>query len=155
MATKILLADDHEIVLEGIRNLVGRSKRPWEICGEASNGEQALGMVKALKPDLVVLDITMPTMSGLEAARQIARLENAPKILMFTMHESGRLGIEAREAGAQGYVLKSEAARDLIRAIDFLLEGKTFFGAPPPENEKKAEGKNVPGLFFTLVFGFA
>jgi len=154
MAIKLLLADDHEIVLEGIRNLVGRSKRPWEICGEASNGEQTVSMVKALKPDLVVLDITMPTMSGLEAARQIAKLENAPKILMFTMHESGRLGIEAQEAGAQGYVLKSEAARDLIRAIDYLLEGKTFFGAPP-ESEKKTEGKGAPGLFCTMVFGFA
>ena len=149
MAVKILLADDHEIVLEGIRNLVGRSKRPWEICGEASNGEQAVSMVKSLKPDLVVLDITMPTLSGLEAARQIAVLENKPKILMFTMHESGRLGIEAREAGAQGFVLKSEAARDLIRAIETLLEGKTFFGGPP-ETEAPAEPKRRFGLWCVM-----
>jgi DNA-binding NarL/FixJ family response regulator len=154
MAIKILLADDHEIVLEGIRNLVGRAKRGWDICGEASNGEQAVAMVKALKPDVVVLDITMPTMSGLEAARQIARIENAPKILMFTMHESGRLGIEAREAGAQGYVLKSEAARDLIRAIDFLLDGKTFFGAPP-ETGKPAEEKRRSGLLRSMVWSLA
>jgi DNA-binding NarL/FixJ family response regulator len=152
MAIKILLADDHEIVLEGIRNLVGRAKRPWEICGEASNGEQAVFMVKSLQPDLVVLDITMPTMSGLEAARKIAALDNAPKILMFTMHESGRLGIEAREAGAQGYVLKSEAARDLIRAIDYLLAGKTFFGTP--ETEKAPEEKRSPGFFYSVVLAF-
>jgi DNA-binding NarL/FixJ family response regulator len=154
MTVKILLVDDHEIVLEGIRNLVGRSNRPWEICGEASNGEEAVSMVKSLRPDLVVLDVTMPTMNGLDAARRIAALENKPKILMFTMHESGRMEIEARDAGAQGFVLKSEAARDLIRAIDTLLEGKTFFGTPQ-ETESTAEPKRKFGLLCAMAPSFA
>lgn len=153
MATRILLADDHEIVLEGIRTLVGRSGRPWEICGEARNGAQAVEMIKTLKPDVAVLDITMPVMSGLEAAKQISNLGQDTRLLMFTMHESGRLGIEARESGAHGYVLKAQAARDLIRAIDHLLAGSTFFGAPP-ENQKKKEGPSNPGILLR-TFAFA
>src|SRR5215472_8281394 len=112
MPARILLADDHDIVLEGIRTLVARSGRAWKICGEARNGEEAVAMVEKLKPDLIVLDITMPVMSGLEAARRIANLGSNCQILIFTMHESGRLGIEARESGAHGYVLKAQAARD-------------------------------------------
>src|SRR3954471_9008987 len=123
MSIRILLADDHDIVLEGIRILVERSGRPWEICGEASNGQEAVEMVQRLKPDVAVLDITMPVMSGLEAAKKLSRAKTETRMLMFTMHESGRLETEAREAGAQGYVLKAQAARDLIRAIDYLLEG--------------------------------
>src|SRR5215470_1161693 len=74
IAVKILIADDHEIVLEGIRTLVGRSRRGWEICGEARNGADAVEMVKRLRPDIAVLDITMPVMNGLHAAAQIAGL---------------------------------------------------------------------------------
>jgi DNA-binding NarL/FixJ family response regulator len=131
MQTRILVTDDHEIVREGIRTLIGRSGREWIICREASNGEEAIEAVKSLKPDVVILDITMPKMSGLEAASQIAELGTGCRILMFTMHESERLSGEVRRAGAQGFVLKSQAARDLIRAIDQLLAGGTFFGADP------------------------
>jgi DNA-binding NarL/FixJ family response regulator len=154
MAARILLADDHDIVLEGIRTLVTRSGRPWEICGEAKNGEEAVAMVETLKPDLIVLDITMPVMSGLEAARRIANLETNCQILIFTMHESGRLGIEARESGAHGYVLKAQAARDLIRAIDALLAGDTFFGGPEKSGKREEEKPNR-GILFCQVFGFA
>jgi DNA-binding NarL/FixJ family response regulator len=96
----------------------------------------------------------MPALSGLEATKRLSDLGSSCKILLFTMHESGRLEMEARECGAQGYVLKAQAARDLIRAIDFLLAGSTFFGAPP-ELQKKAEEKNNPGLTFCLGFSFA
>ena len=156
MATSILLADDHEIVLEGIRTLIGRSGRDWEICGEARNGVEAIEMVKALKPDVAVLDITMPIMSGLEAAKQIYKLGQKTRILIFTMHEAGRLGIEARESGAHGYVLKAQAARDLIRAIDHLLAGATFFGAPP-ETEKEKDERSNPGILLrqSIAFGGA
>jgi DNA-binding NarL/FixJ family response regulator len=147
MAARILIADDHEIVLEGIRTLVGRSRREWEICGEARNGQDAVDMVRKLKPDVVVLDITMPVMSGFQAAAQIAELGLSCRVLMFTMHELDRLGIEARESGAHGYVLKSQAARDLIRAIDYLLAGNTFYGAPP-EPAKQEKDKPTPGTFF-------
>jgi DNA-binding NarL/FixJ family response regulator len=129
MATRILIADDHEVVREGIRTLIDRSRPEWKICGEATNGEEAIEAAKALKPDVIVLDITMPKMSGLEAAPRIAKLGLGCRILMFTMHDSDRLAIEARRAQAQGLVLKSQAARDLIRAIDRLLAGSTFFGS--------------------------
>jgi DNA-binding NarL/FixJ family response regulator len=154
MRARILIADDHEIVLEGIRTLVGRSRREWEICGEARNGQEAVEMVGKLKPDIVVLDITMPVLSGLRAAIEICKLDVNCRVLMFTMHESDRLGVKVREAGAQGYVLKSQAARDLIRAIDYLLAGNTFFGAPP-ERVKPDKDKPNPGTLFCLGFAFA
>jgi DNA-binding NarL/FixJ family response regulator len=127
MATRILLVDDHEIVREGIRTLITRSRPEWEICGEARDGEEALEAVRALRPDVVILDITMPKMSGLEAAPRIAKLGLGCRVLMFTMHDSDRLSTEVRQAEAQGLVLKSQAARDLVRAVDRLLDGGTFF----------------------------
>jgi DNA-binding NarL/FixJ family response regulator len=127
MKAKILIVDDHEIVREGISRLLNRSRPDWEICGEATNGKQAIDTVKRLKPDVVVLDITMPGMSGLEAASHITKLSLGSRILIFTMHESGRLSAEIRGAGAHGYVQKSQAARDLVAAIECLLEGGTFF----------------------------
>jgi len=149
MDARILLADDHEIVLEGIRNLLAKSGRPWKVVGEARNGEQAVTMVKKLRPDVAILDITMPVMNGLEAAMQIGATGSDCKILMFTMHESERLEIEARNSGAHGYVAKAQAARDLVRAIDYLLGGETFFGAPP-EPEKNPEDKRSSGLNFRM-----
>jgi DNA-binding NarL/FixJ family response regulator len=127
MSARILLVDDHEIVREGIRTLITRSRPDWEICGEARDGEEALEAVRTLKPDVVILDITMPKMSGLEAAPRIARLGLGCRVLMFTMHDSDRLSREVRQAEAQGLVLTSQAARDLIRAVDRLLDGGTFF----------------------------
>jgi DNA-binding NarL/FixJ family response regulator len=129
MPPRILLADDHEIVREGIRTLIARARPEWEICGEARDGEEALEAVRNLKPDVVILDITMPKMSGLEVAPRIAKLGLGCRILMFTMHDSERLSSEVRQAEAQGLVLKSQAARDLIRALDRLLAGGTFFSA--------------------------
>lgn len=127
MPARILLVDDHEIVREGIRTLIARSRPEWEICGEARDGEEALEAVRNLKPDIVILDVTMPKMSGLEAAPRIAKLGLGCRVLMFTMHDSERLCSEVRQAEAQGLVLKSQAARDLIRAVDRLLSGGTFF----------------------------
>ena len=132
MPAKILIVDDHDIVREGIRTLIVRSQPEWKICGEASSGPQAIELVKALKPDLVVLDITMPQMSGLETASQLAKLALGCRILIFTMHDSSRMPIEVRQAGAHGFVLKSQASRDLVRAMKLLLAGETFFGAEAP-----------------------
>src|ERR1700730_6165628 len=124
---KVLIVDDHEIVREGIRRLLTGSRPDWEICGEATNGKQAVDNAKLLNPDVVILDITMPGMSGLEAAPQIVKLGLGCRILIFTMHDSGRLSTEIRDAGAHGYVQKSQAARDLVVAIECLLQGGTFF----------------------------
>jgi DNA-binding NarL/FixJ family response regulator len=127
MKAKILVVDDHEIVREGIRRLLSGSRPDWEICGEATNGKQAIEAIKRLSPDIVILDITMPGMNGLETATQIKKLEKGCRILIFTMHESDRLSAEIRNTGAHGYVQKSQASRDLVEAIECLLQGGMFF----------------------------
>src|ERR1700719_3478690 len=114
MTTRILIVDDHEIVREGLRSHLAKSRPDWDICGEATDGDQAVQLTRELKPDIVILDITMPRMSGLEASSRIRKLGLAIPILMFTTHDSERLAIEVREAGAQGYVLKSQAIRYLV-----------------------------------------
>jgi DNA-binding NarL/FixJ family response regulator len=127
MTLRILIVDDHEIVREGIRTLLGRSRSEWQICGEASNASEALAAVKTLEPDVVILDITMPGTSGLEVAKRIKNMQVPSRVLIFTMHESELLAAEVREAGAHGYVLKSQAARDLVSAIEEVLSGGSFF----------------------------
>lgn len=127
MPVRVLIVDDHEIVREGISQLIARSRPEWLICGQASNGEQAIELVQTLTPDVVILDISMPKVNGLQVAAKIAAMQLRCRVLMFTMHESQRLARDVRAAGAQGVVLKSQAARDLIRAMDHLLAGETFF----------------------------
>ena len=134
MGQQILIVDDHEIVREGIKFLIERSRPEWGICGEAVDAQQAISAMAELKPDLVVMDISMPGMSGLDAVSHLREFGHSCPMLIFTMHESPRLEAETRQAGAQGYVLKSQAARDLVRALDNLLAGGTFFGAPPDQN---------------------
>lgn len=124
---RVVIADDHDIVREGIRRILTRLRPKWEISGEAGNGEEALKLVRSLKPDIVVLDVTMPGITGLEAARQISRMNQGCRILIFTVHDSDWIRSEVRNAGAQGYVQKSQVARDLVTAIECILEGGTFF----------------------------
>jgi DNA-binding NarL/FixJ family response regulator len=131
MKPKVLIVDDHEIVREGIRRLLSGSRPDWDIVGEATNGKQAIECIQLLKPDVVVLDITMPGMSGLEVTSHVVKQKLDTRILIFTMHESDRLGMEIRNAGAQGYVQKSQASRDLVEAIECLLRGGTFFKDHP------------------------
>jgi NarL family two-component system response regulator LiaR len=130
MNPRILIIDDHEIVREGIRMLLGRLRPQWEICGEGSSGAEAIAGVQALNPDVVILDLTMPRMSGLEVASYLARERPNTCILIFTMHDAPSLEREVRESGARGYVQKAQAARDLIAAIEQLLSGHTFYGRP-------------------------
>jgi DNA-binding NarL/FixJ family response regulator len=127
MKPKVLIVDDHEIVREGIRRLLTRARPDWTVCGEATSGKDAIDAVKNLTPNVVILDITMPGMSGLEAAPHILNLRVDCRILIFTMHDSSRLSAEIRDAGAHGYVQKSQAARDLVEAVECLLKGETFF----------------------------
>ena len=152
MPIRILIVDDHEALREGIRVIIRRARPEWEICGEATNGEDAIEAARRLKPDVVVLDVTMPGMSGLEAA---ARMSTFPmcRILIFTMHESGELANDARRAGARGYVTKADAARHLITAIETILGGRTFFGQPEsaPENPKRGP---IPGLSQRIALAF-
>jgi len=141
MAARILVVDDHEVVRQGVRAIL-QARPDWEICGEAIDGREAIRLTKELHPDVVVMDITMPHLSGLEASQEIAKLQLPSRVLIFTMHESKNLAPSVQRAGAQGYVVKSRAAQDLIDAIDRLLVGGTFFDNPSPSG---AKGEDKPG----------
>jgi DNA-binding NarL/FixJ family response regulator len=148
MTIRILIVDDHEIVREGLISHLAKSRPDWEICGEAVDGEQAIQFAQELKPDLIILDITMPRMSGLEASSRMRKLGLSVPVLIFTTHDSTRLATEVRQAGAQGYVLKSQAARHLVLAIDTILAGGTFFGAPPKPEPTRGDEPNLGIVFF-------
>jgi DNA-binding NarL/FixJ family response regulator len=154
MALRILIADDHEVVREGVRIIIHKARPQWEICGEAVNGQEAIDAAARLKPDIVLLDITMPGMSGLEAASQISGLGPSAPILIFTMHESAELAVDARQAGARGYVAKSDAARHLVTAIETLLSGGTFFGKPE-KIPNEPQGNPSSGIQFRVALDFS
>jgi DNA-binding NarL/FixJ family response regulator len=122
---RIFVADDHDIVRAGIRSLL-ESQPDWTICGEAEDGLQAISGIRATKPDIAIVDITMPGRNGLEVAKEVSGLPNV-KVLIFTMHTAKTLVDAADDAGAYGLVLKSNATRDLVRALQALINGKTFF----------------------------
>ena len=122
---RILIADDHEVVRQGVRAVL-EGQAGWVVCGEASSGRDAVLKAIDLQPDVVVLDITMPELNGLEATRQIRRAVPA-KVLILTVHESDQVVTEVLDAGAHGYVLKTDAGRTLVEAIRALLGGQTFF----------------------------
>ena len=130
MPVTILIVDDHEVLREGVRSIIHRARPHWEICGEASNGAEAIDSANRLRPSIILLDVSMPGISGLEAASRISDLGLPSQILVLTMHESGQLANDARRCGAHGYLGKSDAARQLILAIETLLAGGTFFGSP-------------------------
>jgi two-component system nitrate/nitrite response regulator NarL len=140
MPVRILIVDDHEVVRQGIRTILSACP-DWQICGEAMNGQEAIKLANDLQPDAIIMDITMPVMSGLEAARQLTKSKSCPPILIFTMHESRSLAESVQETGARGFVFKSRAARDLINALEVLLKGGTYFG---PEGEKAPPPKAGP-----------
>jgi DNA-binding NarL/FixJ family response regulator len=126
--TRILIADDHELVRRGIRQTI-EGHPTYEVVGEAVNGREAVELTAKLDPDLVILDLSMPEMSGLEALREIVKRSLRAKVLVVSMHDSEALIHEVLASGAKGYLLKSDAARDLLTAIESLSEGRTFFTA--------------------------
>lgn len=128
----ILLADDHDVVRVGLRDMLN-AHEGWVVCGEASNGREAVRLAASLKPDVVVLDLYMPEMNGLEAARQIRHELPGTEVLIFTMHETEQIIREVLAAGARGYVLKSDAGRQLISAVEALSQHKPFFTAKVSE----------------------
>jgi DNA-binding NarL/FixJ family response regulator len=123
-AIRILIADDHEVVRQGVRTIL-EGQAGWVVCGEARTGRDAVTKAVDLQPDIVVLDISMPELNGLEATRQIRRVVPA-KILILTVHDSDQVVTEVLDAGAHGYVLKADAGRTLVEAIRALLERQEF-----------------------------
>src|SRR5438105_7991357 len=126
MSFRILVADDHEVVRRGLCALL-QAQPDWEICGEANDGREALEKAQKLKPDVVILDIGMPSLNGLEATRQILKSNPQTKVLILTLHDSDQVVREVLNAGARGFLLKSDAARDLVAAVEALRRDKTYF----------------------------
>jgi len=123
---KILVVDDHDIVLRGLKDLLNATPG-WEVCAEAKTGREAVALAEQLTPHIVVMDISMPDLNGLEAARRIHKALPKAGILILTMHFSDQLFRDVIEAGARGYILKSDAGRDLVTAVDSIANRRTFF----------------------------
>src|ERR1700734_3773525 len=126
MKLRILLADDHEIVRRGLCSLLQKHEG-WEVCGEASDGREAIAMAQQLKPDVVIVDIGMPHLNGLDTTRQLLQHDPNFKVIVLTITDSDQVIREALDAGARGFVLKSDAARDLVAAVEALQRDRMFF----------------------------
>ena len=120
MGVRILIVDDHEIFRRGLRSLL-ESRADWEVCGEATDGQDAVDKAKQLQPDVIVLDITMPRLNGLDAAAVIRKEVPTAKVVILSQHQPALMKQVALTAGAGAYVTKSEVSRELMAAIDGLL----------------------------------
>jgi len=125
--TRVLIADDHEIVRSGVRGLL--EARGYEVVGEAADGHAAIEETLRLSPEIAIVDITMPRLNGLEATRRIRRLAPRTEVLILSMHYSEQMVQEVLEAGARGYILKSDAAKHLISAVEALSAHRPYFTA--------------------------
>jgi DNA-binding NarL/FixJ family response regulator len=123
---KILIADDHDLIRKGLRRLI--EEHPgWQVCGEARSGREAVEQCLQLQPDVIVVDISMPDLNGLDATRQIRKACPKTEVLVITHHDSDGIAAEVMDAGARGYVLKSDSDTDLVRAVEALARHKPFF----------------------------
>ena len=127
----VLIADDHEIVRAGVRNLI--ESGGYSCCAEASNGREAVKMAEELRPDVAILDVTMPELNGIEAAKQVLKLCPDTKVLVFTVHDAEHVVVEIFRTGAHGYILKSDAGRQLLDAVKCVLGGKHYFSSQVSE----------------------
>lgn len=125
---RIVIADDHEVVRQGVRNIL-EAESHFELCGEATTGRDAVSLCEKHTPEVAILDISMPGLNGIDAARQILKISPKTKILIFTVHDAERLVYEVVNAGAHGYILKSDAGRHLASAVHAVLEGKHYFSS--------------------------
>jgi DNA-binding NarL/FixJ family response regulator len=122
---RILVVDDHAVVRRGVRALL-EGHPGWEVCGEAGTGREAVEKAGRLKPDIVVLDLSLPELNGLEATRQILRESPRTEVLVLTMHHSEELAQQVLQAGARGYILKSDAGESLVAAVETLVRREPF-----------------------------
>jgi len=152
---RILIADDHALVRQGVRAIISRHPH-WLLCGEADNGREAVRLAEQLQPDLAVLDLSMPGLSGMEATRQLLKRSPGTKVLILTMLDSECVAREVLASGAQGYLLKSDAIELLPRAIMALVAGRMFitpqltWSLQFPESIRRGmrdrHGTRLPGL---------
>lgn len=123
---RILIADDHEVMRLGIRNLL-ESRPNWKVCAEARDGREAVAKAIQLRPDVIIMDLTMPSMNGLEAASNLANSQLDIPVILFSLHSSEDLTCHFSGGSIRGAVSKSNAARDLVEAVQKVLSGGTFF----------------------------
>ena len=133
---KVLIVDDHAAVRRGVQSILQTSPE-WEFCGEANNGKQAVELAEELKPEIIIMDVSMPVLNGLEATRIIHDSMPATKILLLTLHNSVELVRSAFRAGARGYVLKSDAENELVRALNIVLGEGTYISPTVDETAAK------------------
>jgi DNA-binding NarL/FixJ family response regulator len=133
MVTRILVADDHASGLASLRLMIA-SRKDWEITAQASDGAEAVEKAIEMSPDVAVLDIQMPRLNGIQAARQILKLCPGTKVLAVSLHEQGPLLAELKKVGVCGFVPKDRMASDLLPALDVVLQGGTWFKAAEREN---------------------
>jgi DNA-binding NarL/FixJ family response regulator len=150
---RIFIADDHDVMREGTRAVIERQP-DWEVCGTAGTGREAIKQALALKPDIIVMDMSMPDLNGLDAAVQIRRRLPRTEILMFTAHETDELIRQVYEAGAKSFIFKSEAHHFLVEAIQSLSQHKPFFTNKVSEvlfakMLSRSEGKAQTGVRLT------
>lgn len=148
MALKIAIADDHAIVREGLKRILAEQK-DFEIVGEAANGFEAVELVRAAKPDIILMDISMPEKDGLDATRDIIGMKCGTKVLILTMHSDEHYALRTMRAGATGYVVKGSPAEELIKAIHSVSEGKRFL--PPKLESTFAERYLTPEANYSPV----
>lgn len=140
---RIVIADDHAVVRFGLRTILS-SQEGWQVVGEATSGAEALALALQLQPDIAVLDINMPGMSGLDALKAIKERLPATRVVILTLHYSTEWMREIRRAGAKGYVTKSDADRDLVAAVATVAAGKTYFTQKPLDLGPAIPAMSVP-----------
>jgi DNA-binding NarL/FixJ family response regulator len=128
MSTRIVIADDHQIIREGLRSLLG-TRDGMEVVAEAADGRQVVNLAREMRPDLVIMDIGMPNLNGIEATRQIIEEQIGPRVIVLSMHSDKRFVAEVFKAGASGYLLKDCAFEELDQAIKSVLEGQTYISS--------------------------
>jgi two-component system, NarL family, response regulator NreC len=131
---RVLVVDDHTVIRRGILNILGAWPE-WEISGEAASGEEAIERIKELQPDIVLMDISMPGMGGLEATKLIRKTYPQAKVLLLTLHDSPEWAETALRAGARGYVLKSDSERELLKALQ-VVAGNGVYASPSLNEER-------------------
>ena len=131
---RVLVVDDHTVIRRGIQSIL-RAWPEWQISGEAANGEEAIRLTRDLKPDIVLMDISMPVMGGLEATRAICKMSPGTKVLLLTLHDSLEWVESALQAGARGYLLKSDTEGELIRALN-VVAGNGIYVSPSIDAER-------------------
>lgn len=133
---RILLADDHDVVLEGVRRILDRPE--FEVIGSVRDGWELVQAAQRLRPDVIVTDVSMPGLNGIEAARDITKLDSTVRIILLSMHRESAYAVEALHAGGSGYVLKDSASRELVQAIQEVRQGRVYFSPSIAESTKRA-----------------